>query len=183
MNIQDLFNSNYEYDPIIHNFTQNLKFHDSHHVGVFKGQSPPVGEENPRVKIAMKPKDSKSREEAKRTSRYSVRQDRIKEFPPGTLGPRAHWYLMPDKADQLPRRVRNDEQMGPFFDAWFKQQNLIKALKFKARQENEIMDKLRFTTRPSELDDAAISQMNNLMETVEKHANKMNQNSSSENSQ
>jgi len=178
MSIQELFNSNYEYDPILHNYTQNLRSHASHHVGVFRGKTTPFGEENPRVTVAMEPKDAKSKEESNRTCRYSVRQDRILEFPPGTLGPRAHWYLMPDKADQLSRRVRNDEQLGPFFEAWFKQQNLIKALKFKARQENEIMDKLRFTTRPSELDDAAISQMNSLMETVEKHANKMNSSSS-----
>jgi hypothetical protein len=179
MGIQDYFNSNYEYDPIIHNYTQNLRNHAAHHVGVYQGKTPPFGEENPRVTVEMLPKDAKSKEEAKRSSRYSVRVDRIKEFPPGTLGPRAHWYLMPDKADQLPRRIRNDEQLGPFFEAWFEQQNLIKALKYKARQENKIMDKLRFTTTPSELDDRVARVMNRHLDQIQEQAQQMNSSSSS----
>jgi len=179
--MKDIFtSSNYEYDPIIHNYTQNLRSHATHHVGVFKGKSSPFGEENPRVTIEMLPKDAKSKEEAKRKARYSVRKDRIKEFPPGTLGPRAHWYLMPDKADQLPRRVRNDEQLGPFFDAWFKHQAFIEGLKFKARQENDIMQKLRITEGSSELDSRVQRVVNEKLDQIEKRAQQRNSSSNSE---
>jgi len=178
MSIQELFNSKYEYDPIIHNNTQPLNNHARHHVGVFTGKSSPFGEENPRVVVEMRPKDAKSKEEASRTCRYSVRVDRIKRFPPGTLGPRAHWYLMPDKADQLPSRIRNDKHLGPVFQAWFKQQNWIKGLRFKARQENQIMDKLRITESGSELDDRVARVFNRKLDQIEKRAQQMNSSSS-----
>jgi len=180
MAIPDLFNSNFEYDPIIHNLTQNLRFHDSHHVGVYRGKTSPVGDENPRVRIEMSPTDSKSKEESNRTSRYSVRKDRIVKFAPGELGPRAHWWLMPDNADQLPSRVRNHKQLGPFFDGYFKHQNVMKALRFKAKTEAEVMDKLRFATTPSELDDRVARAFNNYLSQVEDHAEAMNSNNGSD---
>jgi hypothetical protein len=174
MSIFDKFDSNYEYDPIVHNLAQPLENHARHHTGVLQGKTSPFGEENPRVEVSMLPKDAKSKTEAERTCRYSVREDRIKEFAPGTLGPRAHWYLMPDNVDQLPSRIKTDEHLGPFFQAWFKQQNLIKALRFKARHENEIMDKLRFASTPSELDDRVARVMNRHLDQIQERAQQMN---------
>ena len=172
-----LLNSNYENDPVIVNLSQNLRYHKNHHAGILNTVDGPFGEENPRVKVRWSPKDSVDSQEAKRECRTSVRKDRIVEWAPGVIAPRGVIWLMPDKADQLPQQVRTHPQLNPFFNGWYRHQNVIEALKYKARTETEVMDKLRFATTPSELDDRVARAFNNYLDQVEDHAEAMNSSS------
>ena len=162
------------------NMTQNLKFHRSHHAGIFDGVGSPVGEENPRVRYQWRPKDSIESGESERPCRTDVRQDRVVEFPPGTIAPRGVIWLMPDNADQLPSLAKSHELVNPFFQAWYRHQEVIKALKYKARTESEVMEKLRFTTTPTEMDDRVARTINQHLDQIEQRAKSMNSNSSND---
>jgi len=163
-----LFGGKYENDPLVVNLSQNLKFHKNHHAGIFKDSHGPIGEENPRAVVEWSANDAVDRAEAERLCRTNVRKDRVVEFPPGTIAPRGVIWLMPDKADQLPSQVRTHPQLNPFFNGWYRHQEVIEALEYKARTESEVMDKLRFSTTPSELDDRVAQAFNKHLENAEK---------------
>lgn len=154
-----LFGGNYNNDPLVVNLSQNLKFHKNHYAGVFR-DSHSVGDEVPRRVVEWEPKDAVDSQEAERMCRSSVRKDRVVEFAPGVIAPRGVIWLMPDKADQLPEQAKSHPQMGPFFNGWYRHKEVIRGLEHKARTESEIMDKLKFATQSTELDDAVARAFN-----------------------
>ena len=172
-----LFGGNYENDPLIINMSQNLKFHKNHHAGLFH-DSLKVGGDVPRRMVEWYPRDTVDDAEASRLCRDSVRRDRVVQFPPGTIAPRAVFWLLPDQVDQLPQQARSHPQMGPFFNAWYRHQEVIRALEYKAKTESEVMDKLRFATNPSELDDRVTKAFNQHLDQIEQRAKSMNSNGS-----
>ena len=174
-----LFGGKYENDPIVVNMTQNLKFHKNHHAGLFE-DSHQIGDEVPRVMVEWYPRDTKDDAESSRLCRNSVRKDRIVEWAPGTIAPRGVMWLLPDQADQLPQQARTHPQMGPFFNGWYRHQEVIQALEYKAKTESEVMDKLRFATNPSELDDRVTKAFNQHLDQIEQRAKSMNSNSSND---
>jgi hypothetical protein len=168
-----LFGGNYENSPLVIDLSQNLKFHRNHHAGLFH-DSHPVGDEVPRRIVEWYPRDAVEEEESERLCRHSVRKDRVVEFPPGVISPRGVFWLMPDKADQLPEMVKNHKQLSPFFNAWFRHKEVMRALKYKAQTESEVMDKLKFATTPTELDDRVARVMNNYIDDIQERAQEMN---------
>ena len=87
---------------------------------------------------------------------------------------------MPDNADQLPSLAKSHELVNPFFQAWYRHQEVIKALEYKARTESEVMEKLRFTTTPTEMDDRVARTINQHLDQIEQRAKSMNSNSSND---
>lgn len=172
-----LFNGNYNNQPVVIDLSQNLKFHKNHHAGILH-DSHPIGDEVPRRVVEWYPKDAKDDVEAERLCRNSVRRDRVVEFAPGTISPRGVAWLMPDKLDQLRQPIKNHSVLGPFFSAWFRHQEVIKGLQYKARTESEIMDKLRFATQSTELDDRVARAFNRHIDQIQEQAKAMDSNSS-----
>lgn len=173
-----LFGGKYENDPLVINLSQNLRFHKNHHAGIFKDAHGPIGEENPRAVVEWTANDAVDRAEAERLCRSNVRKDRIVEWAPGTIAPRGVIWLMPDKADQLPSQVKTHPQLNPFFNGWYRRQEVIKGLEYKARTESGVMDKLRFATSSTELDDRVAQAFNRHLDQIEQRAKSMNSNSS-----
>lgn len=163
-----LFGGNYENDPLVVNMTQPYKFHKNHHAGVFEDSYRIDNGDVPRTVVEWYPRDTVDDAEASRLCRTSVRSDRVVEFAPGTIAPRGVLWLMPDQADQLPQQVKSHPQMGPFFNGWYRHQEVIRALEYKAKTESEVMDKLKFSTTPSELDDHVTKAFNKHLENAEK---------------
>ena len=173
-----LFGGNYENDPLVVNMTQNLKFHKNHHAGVFEDSHRVDNGDHARSIVEWYPRDTVDDAEASRPCRSSVRSDRIVEWAPGTIAPRGVIWLMPDQADQLPQQARSHPQMGPFFNGWYRHQEVIKALEYKAKTESEVMEKLKFSTTPSELDDHVTKAFNKHLDQIEQRAKSMNSNGS-----
>lgn len=163
-----LFGGKYENDPLVVNMSQNLKFHKNHHAGVFQDSHTIDNGDVARSVVEWSPKDAVDSEEADRLCRDSVRKDRIVEWAPGTIAPRGVIWLLPDKADQLPQQARTHPEMGPFFNGWYRHQSVIRALEYKAKTESEVMEKLKFSTTPSELDDHVTKAFNKHLENAEK---------------
>ncbi len=88
---------------------------------------------------------------------------------------------MPDKADQLPEQVKSHPQVGPFFNGWYRHKEVIRGLEYKARTESEVMDKLKFATTPSELDDRVARVMNRYVDNLQEQAKAMNSSNGSGN--
>jgi hypothetical protein len=172
-----LFNGNYKNDPLVINLSQRLKFHKNHHAGIFE-KSHEIGDEVPRRVVEWSPKDAVDDQEADRPCRDSVRKDRVVEFPPGTIAPRGVIWLMPDKADQLPELVKGHKQLNPFFNGWYRHKEIIRGLEYKARTESGIMDKLRFATESTELDDRVARAFNRHIDQIQDQAKAMNSNGS-----
>lgn len=171
-----LFGGKYENDPVVVNMSQNLKFHKNHHAGIFRDSHTIDNGDVARSVVEWSPKDAVDSKEADRLCRSSVRKDRIVEWAPGTIAPRGVIWLMPDQADQLPKQARTHPEMGPFFNGWYRHQEVIQALEYKAKTESEVMDKLRFATNPSELDDRVTKAFNNHLDQIEQRAKSMNSN-------
>jgi hypothetical protein len=177
-----LFGGKYENDPLVINMSQNLKFHKNHHAGVFEDSHKVDNGDVARRVVEWSPKDAIDKEEADRPCRTSVRRDRVVEFAPGVIAPRGVVWLMPDQADQIPEQVKSHPQMGPFFNGWYRHQEVIQALEYKARTESEVMEKLRFATSSTDLDDRVAQAFNRHLDQIEDRANSMNSNGSSNDS-
>ncbi|WP_313694221.1 hypothetical protein [Halorarum halobium] len=160
--------------------SQKLKFHKNHHAGIFRN-SHEIGDEVARRVVEWQPKDAVDSEESERLCRSSVRKDRVVEFAPGVIAPRGVIWLMPDKADQLPEQVKSHPQVGPFFNGWYRHKEVIRGLEYKARTESEVMDKLKFATTPSELDDRVARVMNRYVDNLQEQAKAMNSSNGSGN--
>lgn len=177
-----LFSGKYENDPLVINMSQNLRFHKNHHAGVFQDSHKVDNGDVARRVVEWSPKDAVDDQEADRPCRTNVRGDRVVEFAPGVIAPRGVVWLMPDKADQLPEQAKSHPQMGPFFNGWYRHKEVIQALEYKARTESEVMDKLRFATNPTELDDRVARVMNRYVDNLQEQAKAMNSNGSSNDS-
>jgi len=176
-----IFHKNFEHKPLVIDLTQRVKFHKNHHAGLLS-EAHQIPSDVPRANVSYHPKDAVEKSRADRPVEHDVRQDHVVPFAPGTISPRGVFWLIPDSFKELPDQVQQHPLVGQVFAKFLENKKLERALKIQANNEPELVEKLKISGN-SWLDDEAQMKVNNAIQNVMDQADRMNQNSSGENSQ
>jgi hypothetical protein len=171
-----IFSGNFKHEPLVVDLTQRLKFHKNHHVGLLD-EADQIQSDVPRANVDYYPSDAVEKSRSNRPVERDVRQDHIVSFAPGTISPRGVFWLIPDSFEELPDQVQQHPLVGQVFAKFLQNKKLERALKIQARNEPELVEKLKLTGN-TVLEDEAELRVNKAIRKVMDHADQMNSSSS-----
>ncbi|MFU1780261.1 hypothetical protein ACM16X_02645 [Haloarcula japonica] len=170
---------------LVLNLTQQHEFTNNFFLGKYVDQEKKYKNGETRKVVHCYPIDVKEEEESKRIERLTVHPDHLIPFGQGEISPRKIYVALPDNFTELPNEVKQNTakddvtSLGTFFAKFFyKQQTVMRGLEEVARSEPEVMEKIKFATRNTELDDQVREQiMDWLGAAVEAQVNQEDSNS------
>lgn len=181
----ELFNDQAEH-PLVLNFTQKMEFAQNFLIGQYVDQETKTRNGETRTIVEWYPTDAVDKEESDNLQRTEVYPDNLLTWGQGEISPRKIYVMLPDGYSELPDMVKSDApgdsvaSLGRFFAQFhYQYRAVLEALEVVAENEPEVMEKVRFATRNSELDDAMTEKAREFFEMVDEFSENQSSNSSS----
>ena len=147
-------------DPLILNLAQNLEYTDGYLMGKMLDPPEKVGEDVVRLKFEWEAIDAVTEEENNEKQKTFVLKKNVITIDAGEVSPRKIYILLPDQfteiSDELKRGFGEEEPkklLGLVLAKFYRASQIIEELEMVADNEPEIMEKVGFAVKNSELDD------------------------------
>lgn len=166
-----------EDNPLVLNFAQKQEYSDEHLVGVLDPQEThwnPGDDGEIRRIFHWYPRDHVQKGKGDEKQKNNIKKENFVTYPSGTISPREVNILLPDGLEDLPEGLDHtsnpgDVNMGAVLGKiFYTNQALIESLKSMAEQKPEILEEMKDLTMRSELDEANIEKVVDLINSLEK---------------
>lgn len=173
-------------DPLILNLAQNLEYTDGFLMGKLLDPPETVGSDVVRQKFEWEAVDAVTEEENNEKQKTFVLKKNVITLEAGEVSPRKIYVLLPDNftevSDELKRGFGDDDPkkvLGLVLAKFYRASQVIEALEMVADNEPDIMEKLDFAVKNSELDDTVKETVRDIQNENLELAQKLSSNSSS----